>query len=424
MQQLILRDREKRILNVKSFFNLYKDDSLIMIKANIPGLNKNLPLASYLIQVFFNHLKGLYSFFHIEYFESYDGPYLLCGLKEKKEHIKKHLVKIENEHKLGRFIDLDYFVNGEKSLSRFDLNLPLRKCVLCDDTALVCIRNETHTTKEILHYIEKTTVKYFSNLVVDLADYAILRELKVDNKFGLVSFTSTGSHKDMDYELMIKGKDAILSYFKKMFIEGYKSTNLTTLLSEVRKYGIEAEQKMFLATNGVNSYKGVIFLLGILCLSFGYTLKTSNDFEMLFTNTEIIAEKIYDDFDLGYDTAGVKLYHQYGITGVRGIVKEGYKTVKENLDKISVTSSDKELRNLLYHYVITTDDTVFIKRSKSYNNYLTYKEVIKQYDPNDLEDLKSLNEFAEKFNLSFGGSADLLIVTIFLINLRECFIIK
>lgn len=422
MKNKILDDREKRILNVRSFFSVYPEDSLIMIKANIPGLNKNFPISSYLIKFFLNIIKGTYQVFHLEFFESFDGPYYLCGIKGKNEKIKRHLINIENRHKLGRFVDLDFFLNGEKSLSRSDFGLPLRKCVLCENDALYCIRTEAHEVREILHHIEKTTVFYFADLIVDFADFAILRELKIDQKFGLVSLASSGSHSDMNYETMLKAKDSILYYFKKMVIRGYQADELTTLLKSVRIDGIEAEKKMFAATGGINSYKGIIFLLGLAALSFGFTIKTSTRFNDVFTNIKIIAEDIYDDFELNYDTIGVKLYHEYGITGIRGVAKDGFEVIKNNLDKLKISSSDKELRALLYHFIITTDDTVFIKRSKSYQKYLDFKEIIKQYDPNDDADLKALNEFVEKFNLSFGGSADLLIVSIFFINLREIFI--
>jgi len=131
---------------------------------------------------------------------------------------------------------------------------------------------------------------------------------------------------------------------------------------------------------------------------------------------------MYDDFESNYNSSGMKLYKEHNITGVRGVVKDGLQVIKDNLHKISLTSGDRELRNLLYYYILNTEDTVFITRSKSYENYLKYKEIIRKYDPNDINDLKELNKFAEKYNLSFGGAADLLITTIFLINLKELFV--
>lgn len=422
MKDIILNEREKRILKVKDFFKAYPNDSLIVIKANIPGKTKNYPFATYLIKVFLNYLKNNYDFFITNFYESLDGSYFFCGIKGKDENIKNHLITIEETHELGRFIDLDYFVNESRSISRIDLNLPLRKCILCDNDAVYCIRTKRHSEKELLHHIEKTTIFYFAEVVLDLVDYSIIRELKIDNKFGLVSFTSTGSHPDMNYKMMIKAKDAILNYFKRLFFAGYQATDLTTLLNSVRSEGVEAEKRMLLATNGVNAYKGVIFLLGLTVLSFGYTFKTSTDFEDIFTNLKTITTNIYDDFLKGYDTSGVKLYKKHNIAGIRGVAKSGLKIIKDNLHKISVNSNDKELRNLLFYYILNTDDTVFITRSKSYSDYLKYKEIIKGFDPNNIEDLKILNAFAEKHNLSFGGAADLLIVSIFLVHLKKLFI--
>lgn len=422
MNDLILEEREKRAFKVKEFFNAYPDDSLIVIKANIPGANKNYPFVSYLIKVFLNYLKNNYNFFIVNYYESLDGPYFFCGVKGKDENIKRHLITVEETHELGRFIDLDYYVTEGRSLSRVNFNLPVRKCILCSNDALYCIKTQKHSSVELLNHVEKNVVFYFAEIVVDLVDYAIIRELKIDNKFGLVSFISKGSHQDMDFKLMITAKDVILNYFKRMFLAGYQANDLTILLNNVRSEGIEAEKRMYLATNGVNAYKGVIFLLGLAALSFGYTFKTSTSFIDVFNNIKTISANIYDDFNKEYITSGTKLYKEHKITGIRGIAKSGLEIIYDNLNKITVSSSDRELRNLLYYYILNTDDTVFITRSKTYSNYLKYKEIIKGFDPNNIEDLKDLNDFAVKHNLSFGGAADLLITSIFFIHLKELFV--
>lgn len=422
MKDKILKDREEKQKKVKDFFNLYPDDSLIVIKANIPGDNKNYPFISYLLKVFLNDLKTTYNFMTITYNSSFDGPYYFCGIKGKNKKIKEHLIMIEETHDLGRFIDLDFFITPEHSQSRTLLGLPLRKCILCDNDAVVCMRKGSHTLDKLLDKIEKRIVFYFAEVVLDLVDYSVIRELRIDSKFGLVTFTSSGSHKDMNYQTMISAKDAILYYFKKMFLAGYATNELSKVLNKVRSEGIEAEKRMLAATSGVNAYKGVIFLLGITAIAFGYTLKTSTKFTDIFTNIKTISANIYDDFLTDYDSSGVRLYKKHNITGIRGVAKSGLELIKDNLTKINLDSTDKDLRNLLYYYILNTDDTVFITRSKSYDNYLKYKKEISNYDPNNKEDLKALNLFAESHNLSFGGAADLLIVTIFLINLKELFI--
>ena len=198
MKDNILAAKDEKQQKVNHFFSTNPNDSLLIIKANIPGPNKNFPFVNYLLKVFLNNLKTTYSFFIEHYYESYDGPYYFCGIKGKDEKIKRHLINIEETHDLGRFIDLDYFTLNRQSITRDSLNLPLRKCILCDNDAIYCARNKTHKTEKLLHYIEKTTILYFAELVVDLVDYSIIRELKIDNKFGLVSFRSQGSHKDMD----------------------------------------------------------------------------------------------------------------------------------------------------------------------------------------------------------------------------------
>ncbi len=423
MAQKILDDRENKMGQVEDFFKNHPTDSLVSIKANLPGLNKNHPYSFYLVKIFYNYLNQLFNFTVNNFYNSSDGPYYLLGIRGSSINIKKRLIFIESTHPLGRLIDLDYFQSKEKSVSRSELNVKPRRCFLCNEPAVLCIRNCIHKHDEITTFIENKLISFMKEKIGELIDYSIIRELKLEDKFGLVSFYSCGSHSDMDYQIMIMAKDAILDYFKKLFIFGNKSNDLSTLLSEVRQLGIDAENKMLKQTGGVNCYKGIIFLLGLVVLATGYTLKTSTSFEDIFVNVKKISHNILADFNTHQGTFGTNIFKKKNITGVRGIAFNGLKVVRDNLNKISPSANDKDLRKLLFFYMSNVDDTVFIKRSLSYENYLKHKKHIKTYDIDNKHDLNLLNQYCLENNLSFGGSADLLILSIFLVNLKEYFIL-
>ena len=63
--------------------------------------------------------------------------------------VKKQLVSIEEENKLGRLYDIDVIsIDGDK-ISRMDICMPPRKCLICGKTGHGCSRNRTHSIDEM-----------------------------------------------------------------------------------------------------------------------------------------------------------------------------------------------------------------------------------------------------------------------------------
>ena len=100
--------------------------------------------------------------------EKATGPefYLLIDLPAKA--LKLAMIEIEQSHAWGRLLDLDVlYCEGSvnltletqsnpminpifiKSLSRSDLDLPSRRCLICDDDAKVCGRSRKHSVEEM-----------------------------------------------------------------------------------------------------------------------------------------------------------------------------------------------------------------------------------------------------------------------------------
>lgn len=69
--------------------------------------------------------------------------------------VKKQLVSIEEENKLGRLFDIDVIsVDGDK-ISRMDICMPPRKCLLCGKTGHGCSRNRTHSIEDMTAHINQ-----------------------------------------------------------------------------------------------------------------------------------------------------------------------------------------------------------------------------------------------------------------------------
>ena len=90
-------------------------------------------------------------------------------------------------------------------------------------------------------------------------------ELALAPKPGLVSLIDSGSHTDMDAATFMRSLFALRHYFARITAAGAAGAPFTTL----EALGIAAEQRMLDATRGVNTHRGAVFTLGLLCASVG-----------------------------------------------------------------------------------------------------------------------------------------------------------
>lgn len=99
-----------------------------------------------------------------------------------------------------------------------------------------------------------------------LAALCLKLEVKTFPKPGLVSHIDNGSHSDMDAELLCRSADTLAPFFRDLAIAGATGAGMNRL----RAIGIAAERAMMEATGGVNTHRGAIFGLGLLCAAAGY----------------------------------------------------------------------------------------------------------------------------------------------------------
>jgi triphosphoribosyl-dephospho-CoA synthase len=105
----------------------------------------------------------------------------------------------------------------------------------------------------------------FALSVARLAVNSLHAELCLYPKPGLVSPMDAGSHTDMDATTFMRSLFALRHYFKKICRAGLRDAPFVQL----KQLGIDAEAAMFKATHGVNTHRGAIFSLGMLCAAAG-----------------------------------------------------------------------------------------------------------------------------------------------------------
>ncbi len=101
--------------------------------------------------------------------------------------------------------------------------------------------------------------------IATLAVRSLELELETWPKPGLVSLVDSGSHADMAAATFRRSAAAIAPYLMELAAAG----RIGSAMGRLRVIGLEAEAAMLLATGGVNTHRGAIFGLGLLCAAAG-----------------------------------------------------------------------------------------------------------------------------------------------------------
>lgn len=286
--------------------------------------------------------------------------------------------------------------------------------------------------------------KLIDELSFRLAEYAqksILYEAVLTPKPGLVDAIDSGAHKDMNIYTFI---DSSANLFKGFYL--YAKAGLTCkhdekeLFKRIRNIGIIVEKYMFKATNNINTHKGINFSLGIVIAAAGYYLKDmdkehidnfkADDTLQILKIVEMMAEGLVEnDFkDLHKKTKltnGERIFLEKGFSGIRGEVESGFPTVYNvSLQRIRFLSNnnmskDRILSDVLFHIMSVSMDSNVVNRGgfealefvqKQSRKFIDDKII---YQENYKEKIQELNSVFIDKNISPGGAADLLSVTIF-----------
>lgn len=465
----ILRGREKRVKIRKEFIKKNKRAvSFLCLSINMPGLDKRNDFAQ---RLFYDAQKTIYQQLAREKIELLDqltltnkaGSVLLLAVELKPKNLKEIMLKIEADHILGRFFDLDVYNQSNISLSRTDFNYPPRKCFICNDHAKACMRTAKHSQQELENFIAAEKEKFYNYLdkkiskaaviVEEIAYRAVLEEIFTTPKPGLVDLVDQGSHLDMDFDTFLKSSAAIKPFFSEFFKCGAAKFLQANKFETLKMIGQKAETAMFKATKGVNTQKGIIFSFALIIAAFGEIFSRGFDFSssrMVFEISKTVkswtsglveneltnkVKKIVngeDQFQAEREmTHGQLIYLKYGITGARGEAENGFESVLEqalpelknhlkagyhpNLASIQALISlisEVDDSNLLFR----SDLKTLRKIQKRFTKLREYNGVLSKKGQKEYQTLCS---YLKEKSLSPGGSADLLAVAHLFLNLEK-----
>lgn len=295
----------------------------------------------------------------------------------------------------------------------------------------------------IRQLVPPTTLPY---IIAHLATQALQAELDTTPKPGLVDKDNNGAHRDMDYVLMQRSIDTLHPYFVKLALLGCADALPTH--TSIRDIGIEAEKAMLSATNGVNTHKGALFSMGLAVVAAAHEerkiaaneeqiLKERNGGEDVLVSLQTTIKALAASFPDTNGTHGSKAkLLSKGTTAIKGALdnaREGYEMLfAEWLPFYIERRKERDAHTLhktLLRIMCDLDDTNVIYRTD-----LATAEEVKQearalldnfskaHTAEDKEkriaaELLALKDMDKRYtarNISPGGAADMLSLTIFI----------
>lgn len=79
-----------------------------------------------------------------------DGPWLMAGFSQSPQALKERCVYLEETFPDGRLLDLDVTAPGGEAVSRRDLGLSPRRCLVCGRPAAECASRGLHPREAVL----------------------------------------------------------------------------------------------------------------------------------------------------------------------------------------------------------------------------------------------------------------------------------
>lgn len=295
----------------------------------------------------------------------------------------------------------------------------------------------------IKQLVPPTTLPY---IIAHLATQALQAELDTTPKPGLVDKDNNGAHRDMDYALMQRSIETLHPYFVKLALLG--CTDALPTHTSIRDIGIEAEKAMLSATNGVNTHKGALFSMGLAVVAAAHEerkiaaneeqiLKERNGGEDVLDSLQTTIKALAASFPDTNGTHGSKAkLLSKGTTAIKGALdnaREGYEIlfaewlpfyIERRKERDAYTLHKTLLRimcdlddtNVIYRTDLATAEEVKQEARAQLDNF-SKAHTAEDKEKRIAAELLALKDMDKRYtarNISPGGAADMLSLTIFI----------
>ena len=430
----ILAARDARVARQQAM--LAQGGVLLSLTLVAPGAVKRSPLLDAIFAAALAALRPLVDDARAR-LEAVDdsGHHALYLLDGEARDWKTRMLALENRAPLSRLWDIDIIDRDGVAVSRRDLGLPPRRCLICDDDAKTCARERRHDIAALQADIARRyRLHQQAQSIADTMRQALITEATLTPKAGLVDAAHNGGHSDMNLALFLRSADAIAPYLGDcaatgMTFAGHPAS--PALLAAIRPIGLAAEAAMRAATGGVNTHKGAIFAFGLTAAALGKRLAEQHAATLADVQADVraLCAEILAELRQGdCDSAGKRGYARHGISGARGEAASGFATVSAHalpLYQQELAADGNERRALLAALVAlyaANDDSTTLARV-GLDGLRAHQHWARTLlaDRATLADEARLSDAIAAYarncaakRLSAGGSADLLALTAWL----------
>jgi len=269
-------------------------------------------------------------------------------------------------------------------------------------------------------------------MISSLAEEALLFEVSATPKPGLVDRANNGAHRDMDIFTFMASAAALTPYFAELAKLGKDTADIDAgeAFASARQVGIKAEKAMYSATNGVNTHKGAIFSVGLVCFAAGRAAAKGiaptpdNLCGIISVMTKGISDELSSKASEKALSNGIRAYEKYRVCGARGEAESGFASVREiSLPMLKkLLSEGKSINEALVRTLLAlmaaVCDTNVISRC-GIDRALEVKKMSKRLIGSEMSEIAEFDKKLIEWNASPGGCADLLSVTWLLLRLDE-----
>jgi triphosphoribosyl-dephospho-CoA synthase len=267
---------------------------------------------------------------------------------------------------------------------------------------------------------------YCAGHLASSAVQALLAEVRLTPKPGLVDTANNGCHHDLTLALMEASAEALFDTFFEMGLAAWQVPPSQALREQLAAIGRDGEQQMLRVTGGVNTHKGAIWALGLLVAA---TASCTASAHAPTPRQVLVTAGAIASFDDRYLpparlTHGQQAQARYGVRSAREEAQAGFPALRDVALPAweAHAAADVPTRQLLVLLALmaAVDDTCVLHRSS-----LPVLREVQRLAGVALAAggggtflgggaLAALDDYLTQHWISPGGSADLLAATLFL----------
>jgi triphosphoribosyl-dephospho-CoA synthase len=164
--------------------------------------------------------------------------------------------------------------------------------------------------------------------LADAAVRMLVEEADLTPKPGLVDTRGSGAHADMNLEMLHRSAYSLLATFTAIASRAFGAEESISLRESLSEIGRQGERTMLQITGGVNTHRGAIWTLGLLCAGAAMLAGKEQSAEKICAKAARIA-RLPDSYTSNIRTHGQRAHCQYGVGGARGEAEGGFRHIVE-----------------------------------------------------------------------------------------------